>query len=181
MVRLSSLEEIERLYEERGGRTYGEGVSQIEHALQCASLAQAEGAAPSLIIAALLHDLGHLFEDEASTATDRRHEAAGAAALAGLFGPAVRAPIALHVAAKRYLCLSEPSYFQGLSEASRHSLALQGGSFSPAEAEAFERQSHWREAVSLRRWDDAGKRQETCGRSFAEFAPLMRAERLPEA
>jgi gamma-butyrobetaine dioxygenase len=174
MVKLSSLEDIERLYEERGGRSYGEGVTQIEHALQCANLAVADGAAPSLILAALLHDLGHLLEDEASTAKDHRHEAAGAAALAGLFGPAVRAPIALHVAAKRYLCLSEHGYFGGLSAASRQSLAVQGGPFSPTEARAFEGQPYWREAVALRRWDDGGKRQESRARSFADFAPMIR-------
>jgi predicted HD phosphohydrolase len=102
-----SLDDIERLYAERGGLAYGEGVSQIEHALQCAVLAQADGAAPSLIVAALLHDVGHLFEDdvdETRLTIDDRHETAGARALAGLFDEAVRAPIALHVAAKRYLC-----------------------------------------------------------------------------
>ena len=174
MVKLSSLEDVEGLYAARGGRRYGEGVTQIEHALQCATLAEAQGAAPALIVAALLHDIGHLFEDEASIATDRRHEAAGAAALVGLFGPAVRAPIALHVAAKRYLCLSEPGYFQVLSEASRQSLALQGGPLSAAEAQAFEGQPYWRDAVALRRWDDTGKRQEACDRTFADFAPMIR-------
>ncbi|HEY2481806.1 MAG TPA: metal-dependent phosphohydrolase [Caulobacteraceae bacterium] len=174
MVRLSSLEEIRRLYDERGGRTYGEGVTQIEHALQCASLAQAEGAAPSLIVAALLHDLGHLFEDGEGVAADARHEAAGAGALAGLFGEAVRGPIALHVAAKRYLCFKEADYVEALSAASQRSLRLQGGPLDAVGAAAFERLPHWQDAVALRRWDDAGKRQEASARTFADFATLMR-------
>lgn len=176
MTRLPSLDALERLYAERGGALYGEGVSQIEHALQCAAMAEADGAAPSLIVASLLHDVGHLFEDEAEALdVDGRHEIAGAQALKGLFDDRVRAPIALHVAAKRWLCLKEPCYFGALSPASRRSLELQGGVFDEAEAGRFERQPHWREAVALRRYDDLGKRPEPCGRAFADFLPLMRS------
>src|SRR5271156_5702879 len=113
MTPLSTLEDIERLYAARGGLSYGEGVTQTEHALQCAGLAQAAGASPSLVAAALLHDIGHLLQHEQEAAefsVDDRHEAAGAEALAGLFGEAVWRPVALHVAAKRYLCRVEPGY-----------------------------------------------------------------------
>jgi predicted HD phosphohydrolase len=175
MARLADLEDIERLYAARGGRSYGEGVSQIEHALQSAALAEAQGAAPSLIVAALLHDIGHLFEDEDDAGWDHRHEAAGAAVLAGLFGEGVCQPIALHVAAKRWLCFQEADYLAALSAASQRSLALQGGAFDAAGAAAFERLSYWREAVALRRLDDAGKRAEPCGRAFTDFVPSMRA------
>lgn len=175
MNRLSSLEALERLYAERAGAAYGEGVSQLEHALQCAVLAEAEGAPPSLIAAALLHDVGHLYEDEpGALEVDRRHEITGAQALKGLFGEAVRAPIALHVAAKRWLCFAEPGYVETLSPASRRSLELQGGVFDAAKARAFERQPHWREAVAVRRWDDLGKSAEPSGRAFADFVPLLR-------
>jgi phosphonate degradation associated HDIG domain protein len=176
MNRLPSLEALERLYAERGGGAYGEGVSQLEHALQCAVLAEAEGATPGLIAASLLHDVGHLFEDEADALEiDHRHEIAGAQALKGLFDEAVRAPIALHVAAKRWLCFREPGYVGTLSPASQRTLELQGGTFDAAQAEAFERLPHWREAVALRRYDDLGKRPEPCGRTFADFAPLLRS------
>jgi phosphonate degradation associated HDIG domain protein len=177
MIAPSSLEDIERLYAARGGLSYGEGVTQMEHALQCAALAQAAGAAPSLVVAALLHDIGHLFEEEAGVVAaevDYRHQVSGAEALAGLFGEAVRGPIALHVAAKRYLCFTEPSYFDALSPASRASLELQGGPFDAAQAAAFERLAWWREAVALRRFDDEGKRQDAPARSFDDFRPLMR-------
>jgi predicted HD phosphohydrolase len=177
MSRLSSLEALVQLYAERGGRGYGEGISQLEHALQCADLAEAQAAPPSLIVAALLHDVGHLFEAEADVilaSADHRHELAGARALGGLFGLDVRGPIALHVAAKRYLSRTEAGYAAALSPASQASLALQGGPFEAGEAAAFERRPYWREAVALRRLDDAGKREEPCGRAFAEFLPMMR-------
>ncbi len=174
MIRLSSLQEIERLYARQGELHYGEGVTQVEHALQCALLAQAQGAAPSLVAAALLHDVGHLFlGEEDATAQDDRHEIAGAQALKDLFDESVRAPIALHVAAKRYLCFTEAPYFQALSPASQASLALQGGAFDAAQAAAFERRPYWREAVLLRRFDDTGKCEALSGRRFADFMPLL--------
>jgi phosphonate degradation associated HDIG domain protein len=176
MNRLPSLEALERLYADRAGAAYGEGVSQLEHALQCAVLAEAEGGSPALIAASLLHDVGHLYENEADALEiDHRHEISGAQALKGLFGEEVRAPIALHVAAKRWLCLKEPSYFETLSPASKRTLELQGGVFDAAQAQTFERLPHWREAVALRRYDDLGKRPETCGRAFADFMPLLRS------
>jgi predicted HD phosphohydrolase len=176
MNRLPDLEALERLYAARAGAAYGEGVSQLEHALQCAVLAEAEGAPPSLIVASLLHDVGHLYEDEADALEiDHRHEITGTQALKGLFGEEVRAPIALHVAAKRWLCFAEPGYFDTLSPASKLTLELQGGVFDAANARAFERQPHWREAVAVRRYDDLGKSAEPCGRTFADFVPLLRS------
>ena len=175
MVRLSSLGDIEQLFATRGGLNYGEGVTQTEHALQCASLAAADGAPPSLIAAALLHDIGHLFEGEAAAlAFDGRHEITGAQALKALFGEDVVRPIALHVAAKRYLCCQEPGYFETLSAASRRTLELQGGPFSGSQAAAFDRQPYCREALALRRYDEMGKRPEPSGRRLADFAPLLR-------
>jgi phosphonate degradation associated HDIG domain protein len=176
MRRLSNLREIARLYATRGGLSYGEGVSQLEHALQSAALAEAAGARSAAVAGALLHDVGHLLSGEAeSAAVDLRHEAKGAQMLAGLFGPDVRGPIALHVAAKRYLCAREPGYHEALSTASQASLALQGGAFDEAGADAFERRPFWREAVALRRWDDLAKRAEPCGRRFEDFLPALRA------
>jgi phosphonate degradation associated HDIG domain protein len=176
MPKLTSLEDIERLYAAKGGLTYGEDVTQLEHAVQCASLAQAAGHPISLVVAALLHDIGHLFEDEKTVVTaakDRRHEIAGARILSSLFGPEICAPIAHHVAAKRYLCFRETSYFYGLSAASKASLALQGGPFDADAASGFERLPFWQDAIALRRFDDMGKRAEHCGRPFADFRHLL--------
>jgi phosphonate degradation associated HDIG domain protein len=177
MIRLSSLTDIQRLYTRHGGLNYGEGVTQMEHALQSAALAEAHGCAPTLVAASLLHDIGHLFEKEEEVlgfASDQRHEATGADALAGLFAEAVWQPVAMHVAAKRYLCFKEEGYSAALSHASQRSLRLQGGPFNAAEAEAFESRVYWRDAVALRRFDDMGKREEFSRRSFEDFTPLLR-------
>jgi predicted HD phosphohydrolase len=175
-----SLEEIEDLYARRGGLSYGEDVTQLEHALQCAGLAQAQDHAPAQIAAALLHDVGHLFVTEESVIhQDARHEALGARALSGLFDAAVCGPVALHVAAKRYLCFAEPAYRAALSPASQVSLQLQGGAFNAAAAAAFERRPWWREAVALRRIDDTGKALEPACHTFTEYRPLL--ERLMNA
>lgn len=172
---LSSLDEVLALYAARGGETYGEGVTQTEHAVQCAAWAEAQGEDDSLVVAALLHDIGHLFFDAdlAEHGEDDRHEIAGAQALKGLFDEAVRAPIALHVAAKRYLCFAEPGYFDALSPASKATLILQGGPFDAEAAVSFARLPYWREAVTLRRLDEAGKDEAAAARAFSDFLPVM--------
>ena len=153
---------IRRLFDKFGGRAYaGERVTQLEHALQCAALAESESASPALVAAALLHDIGHILDphDEAfaSKGLDARHEDAGEIFLAQYFGPEVSEPVRLHVAAKRYLCAVEPDYAAGLSPASRLSLRLQGGPFTPDEVRCFEQEPWFRSAVAVRRWDDAAK------------------------
>jgi phosphonate degradation associated HDIG domain protein len=150
------------MVEKHGNDLYGgEPVTQLQHALQCAQLAENEGASAALITAALLHDVGHLleddFEDAPEHASDRRHEDLGDAFLSKWFGPNVTEPVRLHVAAKRYLCAVDPGYFDSLSPMSRHSLMLQGGPMSADEVAEFEANPHCKDAVRLRRWDDRGK------------------------
>jgi phosphonate degradation associated HDIG domain protein len=156
------VEEVLRLFRERGDSGYGgEAVTQCEHALQAAHFARETRAAPALVAAALLHDIGHLLHDLPDDAPeqgkDDRHEELGARWLARWFGPDVAEPVRLHVAAKRYLCAAEPAYFQHLSGPSRTSLQLQGGPMSAGEAEAFRASPHFVGAVLLRRWDEAAK------------------------
>lgn len=157
------LETIERLFVERGTERYElnspEGVSQLEHALQCATHAANAGADDELVATALLHDIGHLIYDPSEFALDSEndyHEARGAAFLA-MLGPAVVEPVRLHVDAKRYLCTIEPRYFDTLSEGSKQSLAFQGGPFSVSDAEAFLARPFAADAVLLRRWDERAK------------------------
>lgn len=150
------------LFRSRGDAAYfGEAVSQTDHARQTAAVAASHGAAAPLVIAALLHDVGHLLhsegEDVADLGIDTRHEAAGAAWLTRWFPPEVTEPIRLHVAAKRYLCAVDADYAARLSAASQQSLRLQGGAFSPAQAAEFAALPFALDAVALRRWDDVGK------------------------
>lgn len=154
--------EIEQLYAARAlGNYFGEAITQLEHGLQCAYFAEAGGAAETVIIAALLHDIGHLVvdvpEDLADWTEDARHEETGADWLASYFGPAVTEPVRLHVAAKRYLCATDPDYYARLSPASVHTLKLQGGPMSAAEVTAFEANPFHRDAVLLRLCDEQGK------------------------
>ena len=148
--------------EAQGHSFYDEVVTQLEHALQCAALAQQNDASPTLITSALLHDLGHFILDEhnadkAFLAKDLNHEEIGARYLAPFFPEIVTTPIRLHVPAKRYLCATDASYHDGLSEASKRSLKVQGGVMSDEEREAFEQIRHFQDALTLRRWDDLAK------------------------
>jgi phosphonate degradation associated HDIG domain protein len=150
------------IFAERGSEEYhGEAVSQYEHAVQSAALAVADDAPESLIVAALLHDIGHLThnegEDAAHRGIDTRHEDDAEAWLGDFFGPEITEPIKLHVAAKRYLTAVEPEYLAGLSPASQKSLELQGGPFNDEERAEFEQHPFYAEAVRLRRWDDQAK------------------------
>jgi phosphonate degradation associated HDIG domain protein len=171
-----SIDDILAAFDRFGDRLYGEDVSQREHALQAAQWAALDRAPDSLVIAALLHDYGHLLEPPENAerpAADPRHEAVGAARLKPLFGPQVVQPIALHVAAKRYLCATQPSYLAGLSEASHHSLQLQGGPYSPGEAATFNARPHAAEAIRLRRYDDLAKVVGAVTPDFASYVPMM--------
>lgn len=169
---------IRRLYEVWGSHPYDEDLEQGEHAVQCANLARNAGADDSLIVACLLHDVGHLLELERTSDTpnheiDDNHEARGAAYLARAFPPAVTGPIALHVAAKRYLCAVEPAYHHSLSPASVRSLTVQGGPMTSAEVARFETNPAAARAIRLRRWDDSAKDQSPSGLSIADFADEM--------
>ncbi|MDB6097959.1 MAG: hypothetical protein QOK23_440 [Gammaproteobacteria bacterium] len=159
---MTLVDEIIALFQKRGaGAYFGESVSMTEHALQAAYFAQAEAAPPALIVAALLHDVGHLVEDVPDDLNDwkldARHEEVGAHWLARRFPGSVWEPVRLHVPAKRYLCATDDAYFAKLSAASVVTLKLQGGPMTPAETARFELEPFYRDAVRVRRWDDAGK------------------------
>ena len=171
------VDRIEHIFERWGAQAYlGEPVTVAGHMLQCAALAQAEGAPAALVAAALLHDVGHFdngLDDRPQETIDHRHEASAAAMLDPHFPPSVTEPIRLHVAAKRYLCATEPHYYSALSAASRHSLSLQGGPMDAAEIAHFRSLPFHQEAVRLRRWDDAGKAAELRAPGFADFRLLL--------
>jgi phosphonate degradation associated HDIG domain protein len=148
------------LYERWGRNHYDEELSQLDHALQTAALAAHAGASDALVVAALLHDVGHLLDLDAGRGdvqADLRHEATGAAYLAGTFPPTVTAPIALHVRAKRYRCAVDPAYHDALSDGSTRSLARQGGPLPASEVASFAAHPSFEDAVALRGWDDCGK------------------------
>jgi phosphonate degradation associated HDIG domain protein len=166
------------IFERRGAEDYlGEPVTVAEHMLQGAWLADAEGAGDALVAAALLHDIGH-FTSEFGTYSpedtqDRHHDEAGAAVLAPFFPPLVTECVRLHVAAKRYLCATDPTYFAKLSAASVHTLSLQGGPMDAAEVAEFRQNPFFAEAVRVRLWDEGGKVPGMRTRAFRDYAPLV--------
>jgi len=162
-----TLQDISNLLNSRATTWYGqEAVSQLEHALQCAHLAEKANETPETIVAALLHDLGHIlikenpdaFTDEAKPPTkDDLHQYVALPFLRGVFSDAVLEPIKLHVEAKRYLCAVDARYWDSLSPASKHSLELQGGIFDESQVKAFEDLPYASQATRLRRYDDLAK------------------------
>lgn len=179
-------EEILAIFREAGAAAYfGEPVTVSEHSLQTAYLAQKTEAPDSLIIAALLHDIGHLIdpapEELDDWKTDAFHELSGSLWLAQRFEADVSEPVRLHVAAKRYLCATDPAYFGKLSAASGVTLALQGGPMSSPETQTFEAERFFREAVLLRRWDDHAKVEGLQTPDFAAYRPLIDSLTKPRA
>ena len=166
------------IFDRRGDEEYlGEPVTMGEHMLQGATLAAQNDQSPEIIVAALLHDIGH-FTSEFGTFTmqddaDRHHEDAGAAVLERFFPKVVTDCCRYHVAAKRYLCATRPEYFNRLSEASIHSLNLQGGPMSPDEVAVFEKNPNLQQIIAVRYLDEAGKVAGMETPDFAHFAPMV--------
>lgn len=162
MTNTPSLAPLIRIYKEKGPHQYGlTGVTQLEHALQGAQLAERDGCPPHLIVATLLHDVGHMVhelgEEPAAAGVDDLHQRMGADFLSQWFSEEVCRPVRLHVAAKRYLCRAEAGYMEKLSDDSMRSLRLQGGAMSDEEVKRFCITAGHEDAVQLRRYDDQAK------------------------
>lgn len=172
------------IFDRRGAEEYlGEPVTMGQHMLQGAALAERAGHDEAIIAAALLHDIGH-FTSEFGMFTmddteDRHHEDAGAAVLERFFPTVITDCVRYHVAAKRYLCATRPEYFARLSEASVHSLNLQGGPMTPAECAAFEQNPNLKAIIAVRYLDDAGKDPDMATPDFWHYAPIL--QRLVDA
>ena len=169
---------IGSIFERRGDEEYlGEPVTMGQHMLQGATMAEQSREPDEIIIGTLLHDIGH-FTSEFGTFSmedteDRYHEDAGAAVLNQFFPKVVTDCCQHHVAAKRYLCATDPEYFQKLSTASIHSLNLQGGPMSEVEIKDFEKNPNLKKILKVRLYDDAGKIPDMITPSFWHFAPLV--------
>lgn len=161
---MNIVQHIETLFEHKGHLNYGvEAVTQLQHALQCGTLAIQEEAKNELVIAAFLHDIGHLLGEEnlsnnLKSNLDDKHEELGYHFLKQNFSPEVSEPVRLHVAAKRYLCTIQADYADQLSPTSYESFIDQGGSMTLEEQSAFEAEAFYKDAVKLRKWDDVGKK-----------------------
>ncbi|MBR0653482.1 phosphonate degradation HD-domain oxygenase [Plastoroseomonas arctica] len=174
------LAQIHMMLDDRAEGAYGlTDITQKQHALQSAWLAERDGHPASMIAAALMHDIGHLVHDlgenPAAQGIDDEHEDVGNAWLARAFGPEVTEPVRLHVAAKRYLCATESDYFGKLSPDSVRSLALQGGPMSTEEVAAFRALPQAEAAVQLRRYDEEAKVKNLVTPPVGHFMPYVEA------
>ncbi len=169
---------LRKIYQTHADARYGlETISQLEHALQAAQLAEERNEPPAFVLAALLHDIGHLTanmgDDPAAAGIDNRHEILGADWLAARLPATVSEPVRLHVEAKRYLCAVDPSYHGSLSPASHQSLQLQGGIMTAAEVQDFLQLESAGAAIRLRRYDDAAKEPARAVPGFESYRPLL--------
>ncbi len=169
---------IEDIFNRRGAESYlGEDVTMAQHMLQAAQCAEESGADESLIVAALLHDIGHYKNEIPETALakgiNNYHEEAGANFLEDYFPVSVIEPIRQHVSAKRYLCAVKSNYFQSLSVASVHTLNLQGGPMNENEIKEFEKNAYLDECIKLRYWDEDAKDPERAHHPFSYFRALV--------
>ncbi len=175
-----SIEQIVEVLKTRGAAMYGrEPVTQLEHARQCAWLAEQDGASNTVIAASLLHDFGHLLAKDTRATSDNLHQYLALPFLRGTFPDSVLLPMQLHVDAKRYLCSVEPGYWDSLSTASQRSFELQGGAFDATAAERFIKQPFAHEAVRLRRYDDLAKDPRVSAPPLSHFVPMLVAAQRP--
>ncbi len=156
------IEQLSQLFAEHSDQDIiGNRLSNADHMLQAAAAASAAQAGDHLIAASLLHDIGHWIhngpKDAATRGHDDCHEQVAADHLKPYFNEAMIAPIAMHVAAKRYLCAVKPEYFKALSPGSVRTLELQGGPMNEQEVAEFEAMPGFEDAVTMRRWDEYGK------------------------
>jgi [1-hydroxy-2-(trimethylamino)ethyl]phosphonate dioxygenase len=175
---MSVIDDILGVFQQRGsGAYFGERVSMTEHGLQAAYFAGIAAAPPGLIVAALLHDVGHLVEsvpdDLADWTVDAHHEQIGSRWLAKRFGAEVSEPVRLHVPAKRYLLATDSAYFAKLSPASVITLKLQGGPMAAHEVAQFETEPYYKDAVRVRQWDDQGKVEGLKTPGLADYRSLL--------
>lgn len=169
-----TIKTIVEAFTNRGNEHYGEDVTQLEHALQCGSLAIAEQASDQMVAAALLHDIGHILGNASeptdwNQSFDDQHEEIGYQFLVDHFGMDVAEPVRLHVAAKRYLCTCQPKYLAELSAASLKSFHDQGGLMSESEVKEFEASPYFNDSLILRKWDDQAKSSESATLELEDF------------
>lgn len=175
-------DEIIELYELHGGEEYaGEKVSQLEHMVQAARLAESQGYEEEVILAAFLHDIGHLCVgkhgiNEMGGFGIMDHEELGAQFLKDLgFSQKIIQLVASHVQAKRYLTFRFPEYYTNLSEASRKTLEYQGGKMNPEEASQFENSSLFDLIIQMRKWDDQAKVEKLPIPDLKRYGELIRS------
>ena len=172
------VDKILDLYTNYGSSDYiGENITQTEHALQCAECAEHDTRLNKydnyvrncVIVAALLHDIGHLIglehgdiKMQANSGNSLGivgHESIGREFLRDCGMPfLVYELVGAHVQTKRYLCSTNQNYYNTLSDASKQTMSLQGGIMTDTEIKEFNTGIHPKLKIYLREYDDCGKK-----------------------
>lgn len=155
------MDKVVELFEKHGADDYiGEDLSQLEHALQCAMLIENDYPLDrELILAGLLHDIGHLLQKEQmGKYGTAHHESLGSAfLLENGFSERIVCLVRNHVNAKRYIVAQDYTYYEELSDASKQTLHFQGGPMTHSEMRAFEQDLYFNDSLKLRYYDDRAK------------------------
>jgi phosphonate degradation associated HDIG domain protein len=173
------VDEVMGILSDSGGEQYfGEAVSKLEHAVQCAWHARQAGADEELVLASLLHDIGHLFDVEGTVRDERvgvvNHDEVGEQWLLERgFSPRLARLVGGHVDAKRYLTATNEAYLSRLSPASVETLKLQGGPMEEGDAAEFAAEPELRDMLRLRSWDELAKDASWTGPGLESYREMM--------
>jgi predicted HD phosphohydrolase len=181
------IRELELLFATAGEQQYyHEPVTHVEHALQCATLAEQENHDADVVVASFLHDVGHIAAPADSPHMNSadggydvgvvEHEVRGREWLLSRgFHPRVGELVESHVASKRYLVATNATYFAKLADDSVRSLVFQGGPMNASEVAEFERRADFARFIALRSFDERGKVSGMRTPPLAHFIALTRA------
>lgn len=171
----ASVQEIMQLFHQKGQEIYCEGINIIEHMVQCANLAAKETTDEEIILAAFLHDVGHLLDTKQLESFDGKNHAFIGAKFVQSKGFSTRIVVLIqnHIEAKRYLALVDPLYYQDLSELSKQNLAAQGGRMTTAEAMTFEESPYYEWNVKMRKWFEADKTAIVLEKDLEKYQAMM--------
>ena len=172
------VEEIIYNFENNKSLYIGENITIADHMIQSAMLAEKAKCDDDLICSCLLHDYGHFILDDPDELVrknkDGKHEDIGYEYLKKFFKKEVVEPIKHHVLAKRYLA-RDKKYYNRLSEASVISLKLQGGLLNSKEAKVFEKEEFFKDAIKLRKFDEAAKKIGVKIKDIIQYKDLLKA------
>ncbi|MEM9675125.1 MAG: HD domain-containing protein [Cyclobacteriaceae bacterium] len=173
-------DQIFGLYHRYGNESYGESVTQTEHMVQSAQLAEKQGYDDEIILSAFFHDIGHFLEHEPAERMGelgaQQHDKLGGDYLRQRgFSEKIAQLVESHVAAKRYLTFRYPDYYETLSDASKQTLKYQGGPMTAEEALKFEQDELFDLKIKMRQWDDEAKIPDRPVKNLDRYRQLCQA------
>ena len=164
----AAYEQVTGNFDKASKTCYGESaVTELEHALQCAELADHADADDELVFAAMLHDVGRYavpqelvfdtLQDVEIADNALGHGERGAQLMANMLPARSLFCIRYHAESKLYLCQKNPNYRAKLAGASVKTLAVQSTNYDQARLDELSGHRWWQDAIRVRVWDDSAK------------------------